>query len=322
MKPITFFAAAFAGLQLLALDAAAQPWPARPVTVVVPYPPGGTNDIVARLYAERLGKILGESFLVDNRGGAAGMVGTASVAKAAPDGYVLMVGNNGTHVIQPLVSASIQYDPIKDFTPVAQLVEAPQFLGVPAQLPIKTVGDLIQAAKREPGKLNYGSAGSGSFGNFAGEMLKLQAGIDVVHIPYRGSGPAVADLAAGRVQFMLDPVVVGQAKSGKIRVIATTSPQRFSGLPDVPTMTESGLPGFELVGWFAMFGPARLPQEIVSRLVDAVTLAGKDAELQQRVLAAGTIPAVKGSQQLADTLRADLRRYAEIKRQAKITVVQ
>jgi tripartite-type tricarboxylate transporter receptor subunit TctC len=322
MKTIPFVAAVFTALQLLAFDVAAQSWPARPVTVVVPYPPGGTNDVVARLYAERLGRLLGQSFLIDNRGGAAGMVGTGSVAKAAPDGYVLMVGNNGTHVIQPLVSASIQYDPIKDFTPIAQLVEAPQFLGVHAQLPITTVGDLIQAAKREPGKLNYGSAGSGSFGNFAGEMLKLQAGIDVVHIPYRGSGPAVADLAAGRVQFMLDPVVVGQIKSGRVRVIATTSPQRFPGLPDVPTMIESGLPSFVLVGWFGMFGPANLPKEIVSRLFDAISATSKDADLPQKILAAGIVPSVKGPQELASTLKADLQRYEEIKRRAKIKVVE
>lgn len=322
MKPSAFIGAAFAALQVLALNVAAQPWPAKPVTVVVPYPPGGTNDVVARLYSERLGKVLGQSFLVDNRGGAAGMVGTASVAKSAADGYVLMVGNNGTHVIQPLVSTTIKYDPVKDFTPIAQLVEAPQFLGVHAQLPVMNVGELIAAAKREPGKINYGSAGSGSFGNFAGEMLKLQAGIDVVHIPYRGSGPAVADLAAGRVQFMLDPVVVGQIKSGRVRVIATTSPQRFPGLPDVPTMMESGLPDFALVGWFGVFGPPQLPQEIVSRLFDAIAVVGKDAELQQRILAAGTVPAVKGPQALASTLKADLQRYDEIKRRANIKVVE
>ena len=322
MKTIAFVAAVFAALQFPAFEANAQPWPARPVTVVVPYPPGGTNDVVARLYAERLGKALGQPFVVDNRGGAAGMVGTASVAKGTPDGYLLMVGNNATHVIQPLISASIQYDPVKDFTPVAQLVEAPQFLGVNAELPIRSVADLVQTAKREPGKLNYGSAGSGSFGNFGGEMLKLQTGIDVVHIPYRGSGAAVADLAAGRVQFMLDPVVVGQMKSGKVRVIATTSPRRFPALPDVPTMMESGLPGFALVGWFAMFGPANLPREIVTKLFDAISATSQDADLRQKILAAGIAPSVKGPEGLASALKADLQLYAEIKRRANIKVVE
>ncbi len=320
MKRFAFAVAVAAAVA--AFEAFAQAWPARPVTIVVPYPPGGTNDVVARLYAERLTAGLGQPFIVDNRGGAAGMIGSASVAKAPPDGYLLMVGNNATHVIQPLVSATIQYDPVKDFTPVAMIVEAPQFLGVNAQLPVKTVADLIALAKREPGKLNFGSAGSGSFGNFAGELLKLQAGIDAVHVPYRGSGAAVTDLAAGRVQFMLDPVVVPQAKSGRIRVIATTSPQRFPGLPDVPTMKESGLPEFSLVGWFAMFGPANLPPEIVARLFGGIASASKDAELEKKILAAGIVPSVRGPEALAAILKSDLQLYADIKRRANIQVVE
>ncbi len=322
MKTIARIAMAIAAVALVATDGTAQSWPSRLVTIVVPYPPGGANDVVARQFAERLTAALGQSFIIDNRAGAGGIVGSASVAKSAPDGYALLVGNNGTHVIQPLVSATARYDPQKDFTAIAKLVDAYQFLGVNADLPVRNVADLIALAKREPGKLNYGSAGSGSFGNFAGEMLRLYAGIDIVHIPYRGSGQAVADLAAGRVQFMLDPAVLSQAKGGRVRVIATTGPHRFEGLPDVPTMKETGLPEFELVGWFGLFGPAGLPRDIATRLASAVATIAADPDMQKRMLAAGVVMSATTPEAFEAILKRDLQRYGEIKKRANIQAVE
>jgi tripartite-type tricarboxylate transporter receptor subunit TctC len=300
----------------------AQTWPTKPVVVVSPYQPGGTNDTVARFFADRLAKLLGRAFIVENRAGAAGIIGSTSVAKAAPDGYTLLSGNNATHVIQPLVSKVVSYDPIRDFTPLALWVEVPQFLGVSAELPVKNLAEFVALAKREPGKLNYGSAGSGSFGNFCGEFIRLRAGIDVTHIPFKGSAAAATDLIAGRIQFMLDPMVLPQSRSGKIRVLAVAGRERFPTLPEVPTMHEAGLTDVVLTGWFGMFGPPGLPKEIVDRLVGTFATIATDPELTKTFHTAGLLPVVGGPEVLARALARDAALYASIKKQANIQTVE
>jgi len=323
MRSRLFSSVLFALLQCgLGSTALAQSWPSRPVTVVVPYPPGGLADLTGRLYAERLAAVAGQATVVDNRAGAAGIVGTAYVARSAPDGYTMLLGNNGTHVIQPLVSATASYDPVRDFTPLGTLTDAPQLLGVNVGTGLNSLAELIALAKREPGKLNYGSAGSGSFGNFGGELLKLMAGIDIVHVPYKGSGPAVLDLMAGRIQVMLDPAVLTQVKSGRVKVLATTGPTRFVGLPEVPTMSEAGLPGFQLIGWFGIFGPRNLPREVVAKAFVAVTATVQDPEFQKRVIAAGVTPSLRTPDAMAALLKSDLALYGDIKKRANIQVVE
>ncbi|MBL8385214.1 MAG: tripartite tricarboxylate transporter substrate binding protein, partial [Burkholderiales bacterium] len=300
----------------------AQAWPARAVTVVSPYPPGGTNDVVARALADRLAPLLGVPVVVENRPGAAGIVGSLSVVRAAPDGHTLLVANNGSHIVQPLVSSAAKYDPLRDFTPVARLVTAVQFFAVNSDLPVKTMAEFIALARREPGRYFYGSSGSGSVGNFSGEWLRLVAGIDVTHVPFKGSAQALTELMAGRVHFMIDPLVLSQVKSGRVRVIATTSPERFPGHPDVPTMRESGLAEFDMVGWFGLFAPPQLPREVLARLSEAAIQAMSDGELKARLPASGVLATPLGPDAFAALIRADQQRFADIKRRANIQVVE
>jgi tripartite-type tricarboxylate transporter receptor subunit TctC len=299
----------------------AQAWPGRNVTDISPYPPGGTNDVVARLFADGLQSKLGAPFVVENRAGAAGIVGSSFVSRAAPDGYTLLSANNGSHIIQPLVSSQTKYDAIKDFTPITRFAVAYQFIGVNAELPIKSVSDLIDYAKKNPGKLNYGSAGSGSFGNFAGAYLSLLAGIDIVHIPYRGSAAALSDLLSGQIQFMIDPIVLTQMAGGKVRVIATTAPQRFPSYPDIPTVKESGLPQFDVVGWFGLFGPPGLPPEIVKKLADTAAEIGERADIEAKLLNVGLLPAVLTPEQFVQLIEHDRKVFSDIKEKANIQQV-
>jgi tripartite-type tricarboxylate transporter receptor subunit TctC len=300
----------------------AQAWPSRPLTLVSPYPPGGTNDVVARALADRVAPALGQPVVVENRPGAAGVVGSLAVARAPADGHTLLLANNGSHIVQPLVSASAKYDPLKEFTPVVKLVDAAQFIGVNADLPARNLAEFLALLRREPGRYNYSSSGSGSFGNFSGELLKLVAGVDAAHIPAKGSAQALTELMSGRVHFMIDPLVLSQVKSGRVRVLATTSPERFPGQPEVPTMRESGLPEFDLVGWFGLFGPAGMPREIVARLAQAGSTAFADAELRQRLIAAGLAANPVGPDAFVAIIRRDQERYAEVKRRANIQVVE
>ena len=315
----------FLATALLALHpfvALSQVWPTRPVTIVSPYPPGGTNDVVARMLAERLGAAFNVAFIVENRPGAAGIVGSTTVSKAPADGQMLLTANIGSHVIQPLVTAAARYQTLVDFTPIARLADGPVFVGVNADLPAKSMADLIALAKRDPGRLNFGSAGSGSFGNFCGEYLKLISGIDVVHVPYKGSAAALTDLIAGRVQFMIDPLVTSQVKGGKVRVIGVTGMNRYPGYPDVPTMRESGLAEFDLSGWFGVFGPPGLPNEIVAKIATTAAEAFKSPAVYERFVTAGILPAVSSPAEFVAIIRRDQERFADIKRRANIQVVE
>ncbi len=265
-----FIGAATATLAGLAWggNALAQAYPTRPVRLVVPFPAGGPTDIVARPLAQLLGDALGQQMLVDNRGGAGGSIGADAVAKAAPDGYTLLVGTVGTHAINQALYRKLPYDPKADFTPIALIAMAPVALVVHPGTPYQSVAELIAAAKREPGTVPFGSAGNGTPGHLTGEMFAKAAGITLKHVPYKGSAPAITDLLGGQIPVMFDPVqsVLQHVRGGKLRALAISSKGRAPVLPQVPTLAESGLAGFEATAWWALFAPAQLPAPVTDKL--------------------------------------------------------
>jgi tripartite-type tricarboxylate transporter receptor subunit TctC len=255
-------------LALVAALACAQTYPTKPIRLVVPFPPGGATDILARDVAQKLTEAWGQSVIVDNRPGAGGNIGSELVAKSAPDGYTLEMGTVGTHAINASLYAKMPYDHVKDFTPVILVAGVPNVLVVNPALPANSVAELIAYAKANPGKLNFASSGNGTSIHLSGELFKVMAGVQITHIPYKGSAPALQDLLAGQVQMMFDnlPPSLPQIKAGKLRALAVTSLARAPALPDVPTLAESGLPGFEASSWFGILAPAGTPAPIVAKL--------------------------------------------------------
>ena len=286
-KPIATLVAALAALGATAAEAAspADNYPSRVVRLIVPFPAGGTTDIFARHIGDRLAKALGHNFVIDNRGGAGGNIGSDAVAKADPDGYTLLMGTVGTHAINHSLYARMPYDALRDFAPVAFAAGVPNILVVnPKNVKATTVQEFIAEAKAAPKKLNFASSGNGTSIHLSGEMFKQMTGVDIVHVPYRGSAPAVNDLIAGQVDLMFDnlPSSIGQVRGGNLRAIAVTSAKRSPALPNVPTVAESGLPGFEASSWFAIFAPAKTPPEIVQKLNAEVLKILADPEVQSR----------------------------------------
>jgi tripartite-type tricarboxylate transporter receptor subunit TctC len=298
--------------------AQAQQWPARLITLISPYPPGGTNDIVGRLFADKLAAKLGQPIIVDNRPGAAGIVGSLAASRAEADGYTLLIANNGALVIQPLVSAQAKYDAVTSFTPIVRLAVAYQFVGVNCELLVKSMSDLVALAKKEPGKLNYGSAGTGSFGHFSGEMLRILTGAQMQHVPYRGSAAAVTDLMSGQIQAMFDPLVLSQKDGERVRVLATSAPKRLSRYPDVPTTAEAGLPDFNPAGWFGFFGPPGLPKEIAQKIAEAAAEFAKEPDTIEKLEAAGLVPSTMLPDEFAAFIKTYKVQYEDIKRRANI----
>jgi tripartite-type tricarboxylate transporter receptor subunit TctC len=243
-------------------------WPTKPVRIVVAYPPGGSTDIAARLLAERLGKALGQQVIVDNRGGAGGTIGALSVVRADPDGYTLLLAASPEVSIAPTTMKSMSYDPVKDLQPITLVGQVPFFLVANPQFPPNTLGELIAYAKANPGKVNYSSYGNNTSNHLVGELFKATAGIDTVHVPYKGSGPSIIDLIAGQVQYTFDTpaATLNQVRAGKLKAIAVATPERLANAPGVPTMAESGLPGFIGGTWFGLLAPARTPKPIIDRL--------------------------------------------------------
>jgi tripartite-type tricarboxylate transporter receptor subunit TctC len=255
-------------LALVAALACAQTYPTKPIRIVVPFPPGGATDILARDVAQKLTEAWGQSVIVDNRPGAGGNIGSELVAKSAPDGYTLEMGTVGTHAINASLYAKMPYDHVKDFTPVILVAGVPNVLVVNPSVPANSVGELIAYAKANPGKLNFASSGNGTSIHLSGELFKVMAGVQITHVPYKGSTPALQDLLAGQVQMMFDnlPPSLPQIKAGKLRALAVTSLARAPALPDVPTLSESGLPGFDASSWFGILAPAGTPAPIVAKL--------------------------------------------------------
>jgi tripartite-type tricarboxylate transporter receptor subunit TctC len=257
------------GLAALATPLRAQtPWPSQIIRLVVPFTPGGSTDVLARLIAARLERTLGRGFIIDNRPGAGGMTAASQVAKSEPDGHTLMMGHIGTLAFNPSLYPKIPYDPLRDFQPVALVASVPNILVVNPAVPARTFEEFLAYARANPGKLNYGSGGQGSAAHIAGAYLAYKAGFEAVHVPYRGTGPSVADLVSGQIQFTLTggPAVLPLAAGGQLRALAVASAARVPFAPDLPTVAESGLPGFEAVQWYGVVAPAGTPAAIVERL--------------------------------------------------------
>jgi tripartite-type tricarboxylate transporter receptor subunit TctC len=271
------------------LAAAAQDYPTRPVVLVSPFPPGGSVSLVARIVAEKMGETLGQSIVVENRGGAGGTIGARSVAKSPPDGYTLLLGYTGTLAIGPSMYPNAGFDPRKDFAPVGRIGTAPTLLVVHPSVPVHSVAELIAYAKANPGKLNFGSAGIGTVGHLAGELMATMAGLRLVHVPYKGTGPAITDLLGGHIPMMFTPVPTAhaQAESGLLRALAVTGAERSSLLPDLPTVAESGLPGYEAALRYGLVAPAGTPRAIIERLNKELRTALAAEDVRSRLAADG-----------------------------------
>jgi tripartite-type tricarboxylate transporter receptor subunit TctC len=270
----------------------AQTYPARPVTLIIPFPPGGSTDIVGRIAADGMARELGQPFVVDNRGGAGGAIGGKAIADAAPDGYTLGVATVSTHVVNPVAQKDLRYDPLKDFTFISQIAAVPNVVSVHPAVPARTLAELIDHARRNPGKLNYGTPGIGSLAHLLGETFKYSAKVDLTHVPYRGAGPALNDTLAGQVQVLFDnlPSSLPHIQSGKLRALAVASEKRVRALPDVPTFAEAGHPLVNDPSWFGLIAPARLPPDIAARVHAALLAALKKPEVQKRLDAAAANP--------------------------------
>lgn len=299
--------------------AAQQAWPSKPVRLVVPFAPGGTTDILARAMATELTKAFGQSFVVDNRAGAGGNIGADLVAKAAPDGYTILMGTVGTHAINKWLYAKMPYDPVKDFAPISLVAGVPNVMVVNAdkarELKIASVKDFIAYAKANPGKLNMASSGNGTSIHMAGELFKTMTGAYMVHFPYKGSGPALMDMVGGSMDVMFDnlPSAMQQIKAGKLTALAVTSAQRSAALPDVPTVEEAGgLKGFEASSWFGLLAPAGTPPDIVSRIQQEVAKAIQTPDVSEKLKAQGAIPSGNTPQQFAALIDAELKKWAPV----------
>jgi tripartite-type tricarboxylate transporter receptor subunit TctC len=296
-------------------------YPNKPIRLIVAFPPGGSTDIIARLVAQRLAERLGQQVIIDNRGGAGGTLGTEIAARANPDGYTLTMGTTSTHVIAPAAYAKLKYDPIKDFAPITLVASTPYLLVLNPGVKASSLKEFVALAKSEPGKLNYASAGSGSTTHLAMEMLKSAAGLDIVHVPYNGNGPAGAAVLGGQVQALFGsmPAVLPQAKSGKLRPIAVGTAKRSSALPDVPTVAESGYPGFEVSLWLGFFAPRGTPIEIINRLHGELARIALSPEMKEQFERNGAEPATNvSSLDLQRLVRSEIDKYSKVIKAANI----
>ncbi len=296
-------------------------YPQRPVTLVVPTPPGGSTDFTARLIVEPLTRALGQPVIVDNKPGASGNIGNQFVARAKADGYTLLVAYSGYQVGNPHLFKDAGWDPIKDFTPVAMVTRAPQVVAIHHALPVNSLQEFIAYAKKNPGKLNYASSGNGSIQHIAGELFKQLTGTFITHIPYRGSGPAVQDLLAGTVDLHITTPasVVSHIKTGRLRALAVTSPKRLASLPDVPTATEAGLKGYDLDSWFALYAPAGTPPAVVQQLNAEVNKILQMPEVRKKAEDSGTSVEAFTPAQLGEFTRKELDYWGGVIKSAKIT---
>jgi tripartite-type tricarboxylate transporter receptor subunit TctC len=299
-------------LALCAGAAAAQTYPAKPVRIVVTFPTGGAPDILSRIFSEKAQ--LGQPVVVDNVPGAGGNIGADRVAKAAPDGYLLVMGTVGTHAINGALYAKMPYDMVKDFTPVSLVASTPNLLVVNNDLPVRTVQDLIAYGRANPNKLSFGSPGIGSSVHVSGELFKSMTGVQMTHIPYKGRQMAIPDLIGGQIQLMFDnmPSALPMAKEGKIRAVAQTSAKRSAAAPDIPTVAESGLPGFEATSWFALFAPAGTPREVVARLNAEVLRVFRLPEVQDRLKQLGLDAVLSSPEELARYQQGEIAKWAKV----------
>jgi tripartite-type tricarboxylate transporter receptor subunit TctC len=304
-----------------AVPALAQSWPAKPIRWISPFAPGGGADFTSRAIAQKLGPALGQQVLIDNRGGAGGMVGVDLAAKSAPDGYTLVLGTIGPIAINPSLYSKMAYDPIRDLAPISQAAVAINVLVVHPSLPVRSVKDLIALAKARPGELNYGSSGPGAADHLAGELFNTLAGVKLVHIPYKGGAPAMLDLVSGNVQLIFSTVSTARAmiEAKKIRPIAIAGSRRFELMPDLPTVAEAGLPGFATDNWYGVFAPAGTPAPIIERLHAEVVKALAAADLKKQLLGLGIVATSSASPSaFTSYIAAETAKWAKVVRAAGI----
>ena len=304
----------------LAVPVSAQPYPAKAVRVIVPYPPGGGNDTLGRLFAAKLGERMGQPFVVENRPGAGTMIGTEAAAKSPPDGYTILLSSIATHALSPNLYARVPYDPIKDFAPITLLGVAPTVMVVNKDLPAASLAEFISLAKAKPGNFTYASGGNGTPPHINGEVFKALAGIDLLHVPYKGGGPALADLVAGRVHVMLDTAAsaMPHVRGGRLRALAISARERSPEYPEVPTFAEAGLPQYETNAWYSMHAPAGTPPEIVRRLNAELVAILKDPDILARFKQLSTEPVGNSPEEFAAFVKAELEKYARIIKAANI----
>ncbi len=296
-------------------------WPQRPVILVSPWPPGGSNDTFSRLIATRLAAVLGQPMVVENRPGATGTIGVGQVARAAPDGYTLVMGSSPTHATARAIYPQLPYDPVRDFAPVTMVATVQNVLIVHPSMPARNVQELIALAKAQPGKLTFSSSGNGSSQHLSGEMFKVMTGTDLLHVPYRGAAPAVADIVAGHISlgFHNMPDVVSLAREGQVRALAVTGEHRAAAMADTPTIAESGVPGYSATVWFGVFAPAGTPRPIIDRLHAEIVKAITDHEIKSRLDALGNEVSGLGPDDFAAFVRAEVTRWGDIVRRAGVT---
>lgn len=300
----------------------AQTYPAKPVRLVVPFPAGGATDILARTISQKAAEKLGQQIVIDNRPGAGGTIGSDHVAKSAPDGYTLLIATGSTHSIGPLISSKIPYNVERDFAPVVYVAKTSSVLVVPASLPVKNLAQFIALAKSKPGQLNYGSSGNGTNSHLSGELFKVQAGVFITHIPYRGTGLVFTDMMSGQVHMLMDNYVTAQAniKDGKLRVLGVTSSQRLPFLPDVPTLDEQGLKGFDVSNWFGVYAPKATPSDLITKVNTAFNQALQDPDMQKRLAILGATPTGSTPEQMGQMVAADTVKWSQLIRERKIAV--
>jgi tripartite-type tricarboxylate transporter receptor subunit TctC len=311
---------AAAGLALCAFTAtAAEPYPSQPIKWVVPFPPGGAMDAMARTLGERLSVSMKQAVIIENRPGAGGAIGSGMVAKAPPDGHTMLIVSIG-HAVNPSIYPKLPYDATRDFEPVSLVGVVPNLLVAHPSVKANNVKELIALAKAQPGKLSYASAGNGTTVHLAAELFNSMAGVDIMHVPYKGSAPAVTDLMGGQVDIMFDSLSSARpyVESGKLKALAVTTSTRSSVFPTVPTVAESGLPGYELSGWYAVFVPAKTPKPIVERLNAELVKALKEPNVRARFALIGAEPVGSSPQELANTLKTETARWAKIVRERNI----
>ena len=304
---------------LFAAGAGAQTFPAKPIRIIVPYAAGGNTDFTARAIADRLTPVFKQQVIVDNRPGGATNIGSEAVAKAAPDGYTLLMGG-ASNAINMSLFAKLPYDTVRDFEPITLCVQGANVLAVHPSVPAKNLKELIALAKAQPGKLNFASSGLGSSNQMAGELFKLMAGINIVHVPYKGNAPAITDTVGGHVEMLFSgvPALVPHIQSGRLRAIAIGSLKRFPALPNVPTFDESGVKGYEATTWFGLLAPAKTPKDIVTRLNVEVDKILKSAELRERFIADGLEPMGGSPEAFAKFIRAEIDKYAKVMKAAGV----
>jgi tripartite-type tricarboxylate transporter receptor subunit TctC len=313
MRQLHLFAAILLSLAAFGVQAQGA-FPERPVRLLVPYPPGGTADLLGRLISVKLSEAWGKTMVVENRGGAGGNIATEAVAKADPDGYTLLLCNAPVLAINPTLYGNVQFDPVRDFAPVAMIAEVPLFLVVNPSLPVKSFAEFLDHVKKAKGNINYASGSIGSTTHLSMELFKTMANVQLQHIPYKGSGPAIAAILGGEVQIMFElmPSAMPHVKSGRMRALAVTSRERSPVMPELPTVAESGLPGYEVGSWFALCAPGKTPKAVIDKISADVGAAVKSADMQSRILGLGAQPVVMTPEQFSTFLRAEIAKWSKV----------